>query len=380
MKILLTLDQYDSANNGNTITARRLHDTLIKNGHEVKIIAYGESRADKYGLEEFKLPIFHELVRKQGFVFAKADKKVIKEAVAWADLVHMVMPFRLSRVTTKECIRQHKPMTSAFHVQPENIWYSVNLGNWKWLINRTYNLARHYMFHLHHFIHCPSNMIAKQLRDHKYKGDIRVISNGIDPFFDYYKREKSEELKGKFVIVMCGRYSHEKRQDVLIDAVRKSKYTDKIQLVLAGKGPLDAELRKQAEGMANPVMFEFLSQHDLKELYGQTDLYVHASDAEIEAMSCMEAFATGLVPIIANSIGRSATPQFALDDRSLFLPGNSDDLAKKIDYWYEHEDERKKMETEYAELGKKYALSLCVDKMEQMFNDSIKYYNEKYSN
>ena len=36
---------------------------------------------------------------------------------------------------------------------------------------------------------------------------------------------------------MIGRYSNEKRQDVLIDAISKSKYADKIQLVLAGKGP-----------------------------------------------------------------------------------------------------------------------------------------------
>ena len=32
-----------------------------------------------------------------------------------------------------------------------------------------------------------------------------------------------------------------------------------------------------------------------------SDLYVHAADVEIEAMSCMEAFAGGLVPVIANS-------------------------------------------------------------------------------
>lgn len=63
-------------------------------------------------------------------------------------------------------------------------------------------------------------------------------------------------------------------------------------------------------------------------------------DAEIEAISCMEAFASGLVPVIANS-AKSATPQFALDERSLFTAGDSGDLTQKIDYWLEHEDERR---------------------------------------
>lgn len=101
-----------------------------------------------------------------------------------------------------------------------------------------------------------------------------------------------------------------------------------------------------------------------------SDLYVHAADAEIEAISCIEAFASGLVPIIANS-PKSATPQFALDDRSLFEAGNSDNLAEKIDYWLDHEEERKDMEKEYAESGKKYNIHNSILQIEEMFQEAI---------
>ena len=37
MKVLLVLDQFDGANNGNTISARRLAETLRAKGHEVRI-------------------------------------------------------------------------------------------------------------------------------------------------------------------------------------------------------------------------------------------------------------------------------------------------------------------------------------------------------
>ena len=103
-----------------------------------------------------------------------------------------------------------------------------------------------------------------------------------------------------------------------------------------------------------------------------TDLYIHSADAEIEAISCIEAFACGIVPIIANS-PKSATPQFALDDRSLFEAGNSDDLAKKIDYWIENEAERKQMETKYAE---NYRIEKSMKKIEGMFEDAIREYRK----
>lgn len=87
-------------------------------------------------------------------------------------------------------------------------------------------------------------------------------------------------------------------------------------------------------------------------------------------MSCMEAFACGLVPVIAES-SRSATPQFALDQRSLFPAGDSTALAKRIDWWIEHPAERVDMERRYAEHAKQYALERSIQQTEDMFRQAI---------
>ena len=198
-----------------------------------------------------------------------------------------------------------------------------------------------------------------------------MISNGIEPEFSYRRGEpKRPELEGKYVIMMIGRLSVEKRQDVIIDAVKKSQFADQIQLVFAGQGPTLDALQKQAEGLANPPIFHFFTKTELLDMLAQTDLYVHAADIEIEAISCIEAFATGLVPIIARS-PRSATPQFALDKRSLFIPSDAQDLAETIDYWITHPEERLRMEPQYAEAGKKYAISRSIELAEQMFQKAI---------
>src|SRR5690606_20042 len=123
-----------------------------------------------------------------------------------------------------------------------------------------------------------------------------------------------------------------------------------------------------------PVNISFYSKQELIELISMADLYVHPSDAEIEAISCMEAFASGLVPIIADS-EKSATVQFALDNRSLFKAGNSEELAMKIDYWIEHDEEKKQMEVIYSKTARKYDLDECVYRIEDMFKDAIEKHN-----
>ena len=81
MKILLVLDQFDGANNGNTISARRLAATLKNHGHEVRIAASGESRDDKYGFGTYRVPIFDTLIKKQGFTFARPDESKLRKAI-----------------------------------------------------------------------------------------------------------------------------------------------------------------------------------------------------------------------------------------------------------------------------------------------------------
>ena len=139
---------------------------------------------------------------------------------------------------------------------------------------------------------------------------------------------------------------------------------------MAGKGPTRILLQMRAHKLKNRPMMQFFSGEMLRRIFSMSDLYVHAADVEIEAIACIEAFASGLVPVIANS-PKSATPQFALDERSFFPANNSDALAEKIDYWLDNDDERSRMEHEYAKAGEKYHIDACVAKAEEMFRQAI---------
>jgi len=374
MKILFVIDTYQTNNNGTSISAQRFASELRKRCHEVRILTTGETTEEIYGVHTARIPIFQGLIEKHGFQFAAREREVVTEAVKWADVVHCFMPFALESYAKRIADELGKPTTAAFHIQPENLTSSVNLGKVSWITNTLYWGFRRLIYNRFTHVHTPSQFMANEIIKRGYTANIHVISNGIQDDFVWTKRPKQPKFEGKILIMMVGRLSVEKRQDVLIDAVRYSKYADKIQVILAGKGPKYEDYVELGEDLKNPPIFAYYNREELINTLAQCDLYVHASDMESEAISCIEAFATGLVPIIANS-ELSATPQFAIDGRSLFRAGSPKDLARSIDYWLDHPKEREQMERQYAAAADKYRINNSIDQFEKMLETAIEEYS-----
>lgn len=372
MNIVLVIDQFDDGNNGTTVTARRFASELRKLGHKVTVLAGGEAAPNKVCTPWHKIPFFEKLIESQGMKFAKPKDYAYYEAFRDADIVHFYMPFRFCR-RGEELARQLQiPTVAAFHVQPENITSSIGMGRRKSVNRFLYWWFYHVFYNRFHTIHCPSAFIAGQLKDHGYEAELSVISNGVDDVFVPNPQQKAKRGDdGVLKVLMIGRLSKEKRQDLIIEAVKKSKYSDRIQLYFAGRGPKESDYRHLSKGLSHPPVFGFYSTADLVDLINSCDLYVHASDAEIEGISCMEALSCGLVPVISDS-KLSATAQFALDKRSLFRAGDASDLARQMDYWFDHPEERSAMEGLYTQKGEDMRVSRCVRQAEAMYQKEIR--------
>ncbi len=362
MVIALVADQFDSLNNGTTASARRFVENLRSLGHTVRVLTSSTPGPDKYILPLWHIPIVSWFADKQGMTFCKIDKKVIREFLTDADVVHFYFPFPLARAVEKMAREMNIPCIAAFHVQPENITYQIKLGWSKLAADFFYHMLRIYFFNRFDDIHCPTEFIAGELRKHGYKAKLHVISNGIDAKFTPGEKKPHD----KFRIAMSGRFSPEKRQDLLIAAAKLSKHKNDIQLMFMGRGPSEEYYKSLAADLPNPASFKFYYENELIETLRNCDLYVHTSDVEIEAIACMEAFACGLVPIISNS-PKSATPHFALDARSLFKHGNAEDLANKIDYWIDHPEERAEMSKRYIAQGESLRVINSVKQIENVY-------------
>ena len=382
MKILFVLECANQPTNGTTASCVRFAKELEKKGHEVTIIGCDRIIGEKYhryfGLPKYKFPFADKAIVKDGFLLCKLVYETIFEAIKGQDVVHLFLPFKLANVCRLFAEEQGITVTGAFHIVPQNCTAAIHLG-WSKLINGTVLYCfRKYLYENVRYIHCPSQMAADIIKDSHFKNSVpRVISNGVTPFFHKLENvQKPEEYKDKFIVCMSGRLADEKRQDLIIKAVARSKYNKNIQVILCGQGPNhDIYLRlAKRRKLANPIKIKFCSHEELRETMNYIDLYIHASDYEIEGISAMEAITCGAVPLISNH-KYCATKDFAIDkERCLFKHGSPKDLAKKIEYFYEHPEEITRLKKLYEVESKKYALEKQVDALEQMFIDA---YNEQ---
>ncbi len=370
MVIVFVVDIYTDMKNGTSMTAHRFVEALRARGHEVRVLAIGEPGPDNYYVREAN---YGALVTKighgQGFAFAKYDEATTRRALEGADIVHLLLPLPFEIRVHQIAREMGIPCSAAFHMQPENASHILHIEKMAGIDASIYKLFHKVFYRQFRHIHCPSNFIAGELKKHGYEAKLYVISNGVDQGFVPMEVEKTTD-PNKFNILMTGRLSPEKRQEVLIEAVKHSKFRDQIQIYLAGAGPREHHLRKLGAELPNPPIIQFYSQPELIRLINSCDLYVHTATVEIEAIACLEALACGLVPVICDS-PKSATVQFALDEWSLFRADDPKDLAAKIDFWVEHPAQKALLSQKYAKYGDGFRVSESVKKAEFMFRQTI---------
>ena len=372
MVITVVADVLGKANNGTTITILRLIESLKARGHEVRVVSPTPVKEEGlYCLPRRNFFIFNEYLEKNGVELAKPDRETLERAIVGADVVHIALPFRTGRAARDIAEENGIPVTSAFHCQPENITSHLGRGvmNMKFVSDGIYRHFYKKFYREIGFVHCPSEMIRKELVGHGYGMDLRVISNGVEDAF--FEGDDRPPRGGTVNILFTGRLVREKRHDLLIDAVAESRHESEIQLYFAGTGPLRRKLEKRAEKLSNPPVFGFYPQSELISLMKEMTFYVHPSDVEIEAISCLEAISCGLVPIISDS-PRSATNAFALSEHNLFRAGDARSLAEKIDFMIEHPEERNALREQYRGYAENFRISRCIDRMEDMFRDAIR--------
>jgi glycosyltransferase involved in cell wall biosynthesis len=124
-------------------------------------------------------------------------------------------------------------------------------------------------------------------------------------------------------------------------------------------------MRRHAKKRGVSPIMKFYSRAELVDTINMCDLYVHTSEVEIEAISCLEAISCGLVPVI-NDSPKSATRYFAMDGKDLFALNDPKALAERIDYWIEHPEEKKERSEKYLGYAGQFDFDLCMDKMEKM--------------
>ncbi len=376
MIVTIVCDVLGEENNGTTIAAMNLIRYLKRQGHIVRILCADQN---KKGQENcWVVPnmnfgkTLNKYIEKVGVTLAKPVEDIIRDCIKGSDVVHILIPLYLSMNAIKIAKEYDIPMTASFHMQAENLTSYFKLNNVKFINTAVYKIIYKYVYQYVDKIHFPTKFIEEIFEKNIKKTTPGcVISNGVN---DYVKKENIEkplEYQNKIVILTTGRYAREKSQDTLIKAIYHSKYKDKIQLILGGQGIKEKEYRKLAKNLPIQPLFKFYSRTEIIDVLNYADIYVHPAEIELEGISCIEAIACGKLTIVSNS-KLSATKEFAVDERCIFKCRKPKDLARVIDYWIDHPEEKKIIEDKYLHSALAFNQEKCMEKMEQMLFDAIK--------
>ncbi len=379
MKVLFVCNNAYNLGNGLSVSIHNTIRKLREHGVDARLMAI--RNPDPHGpqpdfpLGHFKFPIFEPIIYTNGFAYAKIDRKMIAEALEWADIVHIQEAMPLENVVVRMARKMGKCLTATFHLYPQNVLASLGFpkrnfvnpflrDNWKGLV-----------FDKCSDIQCPTAVVRDYLEKKHFKARLHVISNGIDVPAEPVKA--ATLLPEGTVDLLCiGRMASEKSQDTLLDAMRYSRHADQIHLIFAGNGPKAGYYRKMAQRLYAkgilkiPATFGFYTHDELHELARKSYLYIHCAWVEVEGLSCLEALREGTVPVIAQGdmIGTSV---FALCPESLYPVYDSRALAARIDWWIEHPEERNRMAQEYADSVCRYDNEKTILSLIAMFRQAL---------
>jgi 1,2-diacylglycerol 3-alpha-glucosyltransferase len=329
LRVAFVVDTINGRLGGGVTIARNVVERL-RDRHDVRVVACDADGPDDIRLAGFQLPF--RAMRLMEFVMARPDRRRLEAAFADVDVVHLQFPFWLSFAALRAARRVGRPVVSAFHVQPENMLYNVGI-RWNWLNRWLYRQWVNRLYGRTDAVVCPTRFAERKLRDYGLRAPTFVVSNGAPPDLAAGMTGppvREDQYSGFFVILAAGRFAAEKRQDVLIEAVRRSRHRDRIKLVLAGAGPLEAKLRRKAQALPNGAEIGFLPRPRLANLFATADLFVHCGEVELEGIAVIEAMSMGLPVVVAQS-AESAASEFALDEDFRFPAGDGAALAQRID-------------------------------------------------
>ncbi|TCU45515.1 glycosyltransferase [Curtobacterium sp. PhB146] len=339
LRILIAADTFPPDVNGAATFAEQLAVGLAERGHEVHVVAPASSR--NYGtfdeehqgvtlvvhrLKSYKWPL-HAWLR---FVWPWSVKKwtgPILDAVK-PDVLHIQSHVVIGRGIVPEANARGIRVIATNHFMPENLLEYTPFGKWTLPIAlkiawsdaaKTYRLAD--------TITTPTNLAADYLRKAIAGQRVLAISCGIDA--SRYVAREGRPVNNDIVFV--GRVAPEKNLNVLVRAVALLPGSLAATLTIVGDGEMIPKLTALAKelGLEDRVRFlGFVSDEVKRTALTNGTVFAMPSTAELQSISSLEAMASGLPVVAADSM---ALPHLIDGNGYLFAPGDEHDLAAKLE-------------------------------------------------
>ncbi|ADV66253.1 glycosyltransferase [Deinococcus maricopensis] len=247
------------------------------------------------------------------------------------DLIHTHTPWVAGWWGARLASRWEAPHVATFHTHLEAYTHYVpGLSRLDRRVRAVQRLARRF-YETAEVLVAPSSESARVVQGYGVTRPVRVVPTGIDPRL----LEAAPPLSGPWPagtrrLLSVGRLGHEKRFEVVLEALRQLRTQHNAHLAIIGEGPQASELRALAARLGVADAVTFVGPVPLAHMgayYRQAELFLFGSDTETQGLVLHEAQVMG-VPVVA--VGAQGTLDGVRNGESGFLvaPGDASGLAR----------------------------------------------------
>lgn len=353
MKIAIYSDTYPPQVNGVAFFAEKTARALGERGHDVRVFSTNVLPSLPfwgYPGERFMVPLGFSLPEVWRFD---------------PDIIHTHTPFGIGWEAIYAAKLLGVPLVGTHHTFYDHYLRYVRMDysfprKMSWLYTVAY-------YNRCDLVMSPSRSLSDTLIKHGLHRPVEVVPNCIDT--DLF-RPGEDERTGKALVYM-GRLGHEKSIDVVLRAfaILRKEFTD-IELVLVGDGPERASLEDLVDDLDIRGSVRFLGMQrgpDLVRALQKGDIFLTASASENMPLSVLEAMATGLPIIGANSLG---IPEIVRDgvDGFLTTPFSPESMAEKTAVLLRDSAMREKFSESAHLAAQNYSRAHTVEIFEDLYN------------
>jgi len=242
------------------------------------------------------------------------------------------------------------------------------------LVNRISKFDQIVLNKYANFFIAISKPVYNEIKNKFLKKNICLIYNGID--FKRFEPNYSSKGNNNYILIgNVARLNHEKKgQDVLIEAISKTKNKSKIKCFFAGGGEKKEFdfLSNLAKKLKVDEQIEFLGNvNDVSGFLKTLDIFVLPSRFEGFGISLLEAISME-IPVIASNIDG---PKELIENQDLGLLFDSEDsneLARMIDELIEKPLSKEKLKQRREKINKLYSIKKVNQKLRNVYLNVIK--------
>lgn len=305
MKILLTTDLYKPSINGVVTSVLTLRSTLLKQGHEVRILTLGRhSQYDEEDMVYYVTSLDAKRIYPGARVTLTVNRWIFKDILSWGpDIVHSQCEFSTMHAAKLVSRALEIPIVHTYHTVYEDYTHYIPFAKYSghYLVRQ---LSKQLLRDVSYII-APTEKVHKLLIGYKVKPPIAVIPTGLtlEKFQTRLSDGEKAHFKARFgipndafLLVFVGRLAKEKKLQEVLQFMRQAP-VGPIHLLVVGDGPYRESLEQLAQRYHLTETTHFIGKVEPKQVapyYQLGDCFVSSSTSETQGLTYIEAMASGL--------------------------------------------------------------------------------------